>query len=112
DWEQEALAPLSQQLRRVVLRFGVVVSPQGGALDKMLPLAQEGVLGQIGDGRAWLSWIHLTDLIRVILFALENEKAEGVLNAVAPEPLTNADFSKSLCEAVGRKLFLPVPRLA
>lgn len=109
DWEREARATA---VRSVQLRFGIVLSPRGGALAKMLPVFRSGAGGTLGPGSQWMSWIALDDLIRVVLFALDSESLAGPLNAVAPNPVTNAEFTATLGRVLRRPAVIPVPAFA
>lgn len=109
DWEA---AYRSSAPRTVILRTGLVLGSNGGALEKMLPPFRFGVGGKIGDGQAWMSWIHLDDLVALYIFALENPQVNGALNAVAPEPVTNAEFTRTLGRVLHRPTLFPVPLLA
>lgn len=110
-WEAAA-EPLKRAGVRVAhVRIGVVLSEKGGALAKMLPLFRVGLGGKLGNGEQWMSWIALEDLARAILLLLENEKAEGAFNAVAPEPVSNAEFTKTLGRVLKRQTFLDTPKL-
>jgi uncharacterized protein (TIGR01777 family) len=111
-WEAETLAARDLGLRVVVLRTGVVLGARGGALRAMLPPFRLGVGGRLGSGRQWMSWIHLDDLVGLYRFALEHAALGGVVNAVAPAPVTNAEFTRALARALGRPAVLPVPALA
>lgn len=108
DWEAAAQAAPSGS-RVVVLRLGIVLGPDGGALAKMLPVFRAGFGGPVGSGRQWMSWIHRHDLCRLIATALEDSSFEGTYNAVAPEPVRMADFARTLGEVLGRPSLLPVP---
>ncbi|MFO0837717.1 MAG: TIGR01777 family oxidoreductase [Phycisphaerae bacterium] len=108
EWEQAAAAAEQAGVRVVCPRIGVVLSRRGGALAKMLPAFRLGLGGVIGDGRQVLSWITLTDLVRVIEFALVNDDLRGSLNAVAGAT-TNREFTHSLGRALGRPTLLPLP---
>jgi uncharacterized protein (TIGR01777 family) len=110
-WEHEALVA-SRQLRVVLPRTGVVLTKQGGALAKMLPFFRLGVGGPVAGGRQYIPWIHLEDVVGVVLWCLAHEHAEGPLNLTAPSPVTNAEFSKALGKVLGRPAILPVPGLA
>jgi uncharacterized protein (TIGR01777 family) len=96
----------------VHLRFGVVLSPQGGALKQMLPVFRAGLGGRLGSGRQWISWIALPDVIRVIEFVLQSRNISGPVNVVAPNPVTNLEFTRSLAGALRRPAALPVPAFA
>jgi uncharacterized protein len=111
QWE-EPFSQLSPAIRVVHPRIGIVLARQGGALEKMLPLFSAGLGGKIGKGRQWMSWIHLRDLCRLMSHCLEDSAIRGPVNAVAPAPVSNADFSAELARALGRRTFLPVPPLA
>ena len=107
-WE-EAAARVPAGVRQVSLRIGIVLAADGGALGKMLPVFRTGFGGPIGSGQQWMSWIHRTDLCGLIIRALEDSQWTGVINAVAPEPVSMATFSKSLGRSLGRPSLLPVP---
>jgi uncharacterized protein (TIGR01777 family) len=98
--------------RVVYLRIGVVLAKDGGALEKMLTPFKFGVGGTIGSGKQYMSWIALDDLVKIIHFALENENINGALNAVAPNAVSNAEFTRTLGAVLGRPTFLPVPEFA
>jgi hypothetical protein len=95
--------------RVVVLRLGIVLGPDGGALGKMLPVFRAGLGGPVGSGQQWMSWIHRPDLCRLIAAALEDASYRGVYNAVAPEPVRMTEFSRCLGQVLGRPSLLPVP---
>jgi len=95
--------------RVVQLRIGIVLGPDGGALGKMLPVFRAGFGGPVGSGKQWMSWIHRTDLCRLIAEALEDPAFSGVYNAVAPTPTTMGGFALALGKALGRPSLLPVP---
>ena len=107
-WEAVA-AEKPDATRLVVLRIGIVLAADGGALGKMLPIFRIGFGGPIGTGRQWMSWIERSDLCRMILAAVENDAWSGAVNAVAPTPVTMATFSASLGRCLGRPSLLPVP---
>ena len=107
-WEKEAMAAEALGMRVVRVRTGVVLDPRGGALQRMLPPFRLGVGGKLGDGRQWMSWIHLADLAAMFQFAVEND-VRGALNGVAPIPITNADFTQALAGALHRPAIFPVP---
>ncbi len=96
----------------VLLRTGIVLEKSGGALQKMLPPFACGLGGPLGSGRQWFPWIHLQDEVGIILWALENQKLSGPVNAVAPEPVTMQQFSSSLGRVLQRPSWLPVPAFA
>jgi uncharacterized protein (TIGR01777 family) len=110
-WEQEALRAGSA-LRVALTRTGVVLSPEGGALAKMLPFFRLGIGGLVAGGRQYVPWIHLDDVVGGILFALDNAAASGPINLTAPNPVTNAELSRTLGRVLGRPAVLPVPAFA
>ena len=107
-WEAAAAA-VPSSTRQLTVRIGIVLAPDGGALGKMLPVFRAGFGGPIGDGRQWMSWIHRRDLCALILQALKDGSWSGVVNGVAPQPVTMAVFSKELGRSLGRPSLLPVP---
>lgn len=111
DWEAEALRAADAGVRVVCLRIGVVVSSQGGALALMRVPFSLGLGGRLGSGRQFFPWIHLDDLVGVILWALESP-VEGVINAVAPEETRNIDLTRELGRILRRPTLLPVPGFA
>ena len=111
-WEREAQAATRHGLRVVTIRTGVVLDRKGGALAKMLPPFRLGIGGPVAGGRQYLPWIHIDDLVGIYLAAIDNPAWTGPVNATAPEPVTNAAFSKALGRALRRPAFLPVPALA
>ena len=110
-WEGAAQPARDAGIRVVHPRIGVVVSRDGGALKKMLLPFKLGVGGVIGSGRQYISWISLEDLIEVFKMALEDSRAEGAINAVAPEPFTNRVFTKTLGRVLRRPTILPMPAM-
>lgn len=98
--------------RLVILRFGVVLARDGGALKKMWLPFKLGVGGPIGSGRQWMAWVDRDDVIRAIEWALDNENARGIYNVTAPEPVRSRDFARALGRAVHRPALLPVPAFA
>ena len=111
DWEKAALLAEALGIRVVRFRFGVVLG-EGGALAKMLPPFRLGLGGRLGNGRQWMSWIHIDDVINLILFILTNAGVHGPVNATVPEPVTNAQFTKELASTLHRPAIFPVPKLA
>jgi uncharacterized protein (TIGR01777 family) len=112
DWEQAALAAEPLGLRVCVLRTGVVLDRDGGALAKMLPPFRLGVGGPVAGGKQYISWIHADDLVAIYIAALDGDAFSGPLNAVAPQPVRNAEYSKALGKALHRPAFAPVPAAA
>jgi uncharacterized protein (TIGR01777 family) len=111
-WEAAANRATEAGGRVVALRIGVVLSRDGGALPRMLPPFKLFLGGPIGNGRQGFPWIHIDDLTGLILHALDDAALSGPMNATAPQPVTNAEFSKALGRALGRPSWLPVPRAA
>jgi hypothetical protein len=107
-WEKEADLAESLGIRLVKLRTGVVLGPNGGALAKMLPPFKAGMGGKLGHGDQWMSWVHLDDLVGIIQHALGNP-VHGAVNGTAPNPVTNADFTKALGHALSRPAVVPMP---
>jgi uncharacterized protein (TIGR01777 family) len=112
EWEKATLAASQAGLRVVHLRIGVVLDSEGGALPKMLTPFKLGVGGRVGSGRQYMSWITLDDLVGVIRRAIEDESLRGPVNAVAPRPVTNEEFTKALGRVLGRPTIFPVPAFA
>jgi uncharacterized protein len=111
-WEEAARPAEEAGIRVVHLRFGVVLSPQGGALEQMLPVFRAGLGGRLGSGRQWISWIALPEVVRVIEFVIQSRNISGPVNVVAPNPVTNLEFTRSLAGALRRPAVLPVPAFA
>jgi hypothetical protein len=112
DWEREALHAREFGLRVVTPRFATVLGREGGALPRMLAPFRFGLGSKFGDGRQWMSWIHLEDLLRLLLFAIENPAVSGAINASSPRPVTNAEFTRTLAAALNRPAILSVPKMA
>ena len=112
DWEDEAERARELGVRVVTLRTGMVLSPEGGALAAMLPIFRLGLGGKLGNGRQWVSWIHIEDEAALILAAVENKAIEGPVNATAPRPVRNEEFTKSIAAALSRPAIFWVPSLA
>ena len=108
DWEAAAQPAIDAGLRVPLLRTGIVLTDDGGALAKMLPLFRIGLGGRMGSGKQWWSWISLTDEIRAIRWLLDHD-ISGPVNATAPTPVTNRDFTKALGQAMHRPTLAPVP---
>ncbi len=110
EWEKSAELAEALGIRVVRLRIGIVLGSGGGALAQMMTPFRLGVGGRLGSGKQWMSWIHLEDLVGMIVFALENRNAAGPFNATAPGPVRNAEFTQALARALHRPAVLPVPR--
>jgi uncharacterized protein (TIGR01777 family) len=111
-WEAEAERATAHGARVCRMRIGVVLDRDGGALAKMLPAFRMGAGGRLGSGRHWFPWIHREDLAAICQWLLENPRARGVYNAGAPNPVTNAEFTRALGRALGRPTVLPMPAAA
>lgn len=110
-WEAAAQPAVTSGVRVVHLRLGIVLARQGGALAKMLPPFKLGMGGRMGTGRQYWSWIALEDVLRIIEHVLDSNSLAGPVNATAPNPLTNAQFTAALGRAVRRPAVIPVPGL-
>lgn len=108
-WEKATSLATEKGIRTVNARFGIILDKNGGALAKMLPPFRMGVGGRIGSGKQWMSWIALDDVIGGIKFALANDSLNGPVNFVAPNPVTNAEFTKALGRALSRPTIFPIP---
>jgi hypothetical protein len=109
EWEAETSRAAEMGIRTVMLRIGVVLGVGGGALDQMLPPFRMFLGGMLGSGRQWMSWIHLADLAGLILHAVEDPQLRGVVNAVAPAPVRNAQFTRTLARTIRRPALFAVP---
>jgi len=112
EWERATTPALESGIRVVNLRIGFVLSPAGGGLAKMLPAFRMGAGGRIGSGKQYISWIGIDDLVQIILFAATTETLNGPVNAVAPHPVTNLVFTKTLGRVLGRPAIFPMPAFA
>lgn len=108
-WEAAAQAAKDAGIRVAYLRFGVVLSPVGGALAKMLPLFRLGAAGRLGSGKQWMSWISLPDAVSAVSHIIATPQLSGPVNLVAPNPVTNAEFTQILARAVHRPAIFPAP---
>ncbi|HZY99694.1 MAG TPA: TIGR01777 family oxidoreductase [Candidatus Baltobacteraceae bacterium] len=110
EWEAEASHARDLGLRVAMVRCGLVLDPDGGALAKMLPPFRAGIGGVVGSGKQWISWIHVDDVTRIYELAID--RAEGAIDATAPNPVTNATLTHSLGAALKRPTVAPVPKIA
>lgn len=108
QWEN-ATTGISSSIRKVIIRIGVVMGTDGGALARLLPIFKLGGGGPIGSGKAYMPWIHVEDLARLLAEAAVGDKFEGVYNGVSPQAATNLEFTKALANSINRPAFLPVP---
>lgn len=109
DWETAAEVAREAGIRVVIPRIGLVLGRDGGALAKMLGPFRFGVGGVLGNGQQWMPWIHIQDLVNLILYLLDHDTLSGPVNATAPTPVTNQEFTKALGERLGRPTILPAP---
>jgi uncharacterized protein len=112
EWEAATRPAAEAGIRTVQIRTGVVLSPKGGALGKMLLPFKLGIGGRIGDGRQWMSWIDVDDMVGAIHHILKSDFLHGPVNLVAPKPVTNAEFTKMLAQALSRPAVFPMPAFA
>lgn len=108
-WEELAQQAQSEHTRVCILRIGIVLGKEGGALQKMLPAFRFGLGGPFGKGQQYMSWIHISDMIKAIIFLLENQECQGVYNATAPQVVTNREFTRTLAQCLKRPHFAKVP---
>jgi uncharacterized protein (TIGR01777 family) len=109
EWEQATALATEKGIRVVNTRFGVILDTKGGALAKMLSPFRLGLGGKVGSGKQWMSWIALADVVEGIKFALAKDSLRGPVNFVAPNPVTNAEFTKTLGKALSRPTLFPIP---
>jgi uncharacterized protein (TIGR01777 family) len=111
EWEKSTAAAAEKGIRTVNTRFGIILDASGGALEKMLTPFRMGIGGRVGNGKQWMSWISLDDVVAGLRFVLDNSSASGPVNFVAPNPVTNAEFTKALGRALSRPTFFPIPKI-
>ena len=109
DWEEATTPAVQADIRTAHLRTGIVLSPNGGALGAMLPPFTMGLGGRVGDGQQWMSWINVQDLVGAIHHILKNDLIQGPVNMVAPKPVTNSEFVKTLAGVLSRPAIFPMP---
>lgn len=112
DWEAAALQLQDHGVRVVLLRIGIVLGRDGGAMEKLLPLFKLGLGGNLGNGKQWVPWIHVEDLASMIAWAIENDSVSGPVNATAPNPVRNSEMTQSIAKSVSRFAILPAPKFA
>jgi hypothetical protein len=108
-WEAATLPAKEAGIRVVLPRIGIVLSPRGGALARLVPLFRLGLGGRLGTGTQWMSWITLDDVVRIVITALDQASLSGPVNAVAPAPVTNGEFTRELAAAVRRPAVFHAP---
>ncbi|HEV8367852.1 MAG TPA: TIGR01777 family oxidoreductase [Pyrinomonadaceae bacterium] len=111
-WEKASGAAAEVGIRTVNTRFGIILDKNGGALEKMVTPFRMGIGGKVGDGKQWMSWIALGDVVGGLRFVIENSSLKGPVNFVAPNPVTNAEFTKTLGDVLSRPTIFPVPAFA
>ncbi|TMO54198.1 TIGR01777 family oxidoreductase [Pseudoalteromonas phenolica] len=109
QWEELALQAQCPDVRVCLLRTGIVLSNQGGALNKMLPPFKLGLGGRMASGKQMMSWIHIDDMVNAILFLLEDQESQGAFNLTAPEPVSNSAFTDILAKTLKRPALFPMP---
>jgi uncharacterized protein (TIGR01777 family) len=109
EWENATQSATQKGIRVVKTRFGIILSKDGGALAKMLTPFRMGVGGRVGSGKQWMSWIALDDVVGALKVVMSNDTLSGPINFVAPNPVTNAEFTKTLGKALSRPTFFPIP---
>lgn len=109
-WESESIKAEKYGVRSVQIRTGLVLSSEGGALKKMLPVFKMFLGGSLGNGKQWSSWLHIQDIVNIYLYALENETIAGPINAASTNPVTMKDFSGTLGKVLNRPSLFPVPK--
>jgi uncharacterized protein len=111
-WEGEAARAAARGVRTVMARFGVILATQGGALPRMLTPFKLGLGGRLGSGKQWMSWIALEDVVQILRSAIADEKIQGPVNFVAPQPVQNAEFTRVLAGVLHRPAIFPAPAIA
>jgi len=109
DWERAAAPTVEKGIRTVYTRFGIILDSEEGALAKMVPPFRMGIGGRIGDGKQWMSWIALADVVNALKFLMADQSTHGPVNIVAPNPVTNAEFTKTLGRVLARPTLFPMP---
>jgi len=112
EWEDATRAAVEKGIRTINARFGIILDRNGGALAKMLPPFRMGFGGRIGDGRQWMSWVALEDIVGALKFVMQDENARGPINFVAPNAVTNAEFTRTLGRVLARPTLFPMPAFA
>lgn len=112
EWEHTAAKAEKEDIRIALLRIGIVLAPEGGALEQMVPPFRWGVGGPLGSGKQYFPWIHIQDLVRIILYTLDNETMRGPINAVVPNPPPQKEFAAALAASLGKSSRLATPALA
>jgi uncharacterized protein (TIGR01777 family) len=109
EWENATIPAIEKGIRTVHARFGIILDPKDGALGKMLTPFRMGIGGRVGDGKQWMSWIHIEDVVNGLRSLISDSSINGPVNFVAPNPVTNAEFTKALGRALSKPTLFPVP---
>ena len=109
-WETQALRAKADGVRVCIVRTGLVLGKDGGFIQKLLPLFRLGLGARLADGNQWMSWVHLDDMVKILLFLLNDDSHQGIYNATAPNPVTNKIFTKMLASVLRRPTFLVLPK--
>ena len=109
EWENATRPAVEKGIRTACARFGIILDSHGGALSKMLTPFRMGIGGRIGDGKQWMSWIALDDVVKGLKFVILDQSINGAVNFVAPNPVTNAEFTKTLGRVISRPTLFPIP---
>lgn len=112
EWENATKPALEKGIRTISTRFGIILDPEGGALAQMLTPFRIGVGGKVGSGKQWMSWIALDDVVNGLKFLIADKRVQGPVNFVAPNPVTNEEFTKTLGRTLSRPTIFPVPAFA
>ena len=109
QWEAAALQAKKYNTRVCIIRTGLVIGKNGGFISRMLPAFKLGLGGRLGDGKQWMSWLHLSDLIAIIELLLQDKNLQGAFNATSPYPVTNQEMTRKLAKYLNRPALIPVP---
>lgn len=112
EWEEATGAAVAAGIRTIKTRFGIILAADGGALEKMLTPFKLGVGGRLGDGKQWMSWIAIEDVVGGLRYVIDNNSIKGPVNFVAPNPVTNSEFTETLGEVLSRPTVFPMPGFA
>ena len=112
EWESEASRLSNHGVRVVLLRIGIVLGNNGGALQRLVPIFRRYLGGRLGSGKQWMPWIHIQDLVSLTIWSIENQSISGPINATAPNPVRNSEFTRELAKSLGRPVFAPAPKFA
>ena len=111
EWEAEARRLSEHGVRVINLRIGIVLGREGGALAQLIPIFRWGMGGRLGNGKQWVPWIHVVDLVSMIIWCMKTNAVAGPVNATAPNPVRNRELTRELAKQLKRPAFLPIPKL-